>query len=111
VSTTEKLPVIVRPNGKVYRPRTLTAGAWENEYANDDYAGCFVFGTHDIDLARPVAEEECRFAFGVQHAINPELVWIRDAFEGGERRWVQDAVRGRAAVRFVASDDPEEESR
>jgi len=104
----EPLPPITRPNGKVYRPRKLTAGAWENDDYRDDWAGCFVFGTHDIDLARPLAEEECRFAFGVQHVIKPELVWIRDGFESGERRWVYDEVRGRAAVRFVASDDPDD---
>lgn len=104
----ERLPAITRPNGKTYQPRKITAGTWEDDWCRDDaWQGCFVFGTHNVDVARPVAEEECRYAFGTQYAIKPERVWIRDGFEGGERRWVHDAVRGRAAVRFVASDDPE----
>lgn len=109
------LPPIPRPHGGLYRPRKLTVGTWDNEGAYDrdgwagwaGWAGCYVLGTHDIDTARPLAEEECRFTFGTQYVIKPQRVWIRDGFESGERRWVHDERRGRAAVQFVASDDPD----
>jgi hypothetical protein len=47
------LPVIVRPNGKPYRPRKLEAtSAW----VDDELAAIYVFGFHDAAIARPWAE-------------------------------------------------------
>lgn len=104
---TEKLPVIIRPNGKPYRPRKVIAHA-VGELGLDDDCGVVVFGTHDIERARPLAQRAVGNFQGCAHAIRPQRVWWRDGFECGERRWIYDNVNGRAVVSFVASDDPEE---
>lgn len=113
-STTERPPaaaeVIVRPNGKPYRPRStdLLAVEWENDdgrSAGDRY-GVIVFGTLDPDRARPVAEEAARHGFlgpsGV--VLDGRPGWLRDGFVGGVRLWVHDEVRGRPCVTFPVED-------
>lgn len=103
------LPPIERPNGKMYQPRKLIAVSWSNDGDPlEDWAGCIVLGTHDVDVARLLAERACGYFHGTRYAVKPSRVWVRDGFENGERIWVYDEVRGRAGVRWVASDDPEE---
>jgi hypothetical protein len=102
------LPPITRPNGKTYRPRRIVARPWENDDAQDNRCGAVVLGTHDIDLARPLAQRECTYRFGMAYAIKPDVDWFRDGFVYSERAWIRDEVRGSAGVMFTASDDPEE---
>lgn len=100
------LPPVQRPNGALYRPRALSVHAWDNqgEYTQD-WAGVVVLGTHDVDVARPLAKEAVGHYHSCSHAVRPERVWWRDSIRGGERTWVWDDVRGRAGVSFVASDE------
>lgn len=98
------LPAITRPNGKLYQPRKVIAYRWEDPWAwNTATQGAIVFGTHDIDRARPLAEQ-----LTGAYAVNPQKGWWRDGFANGERTWVHDPCHGRAGVSFDACDDPED---
>lgn len=100
----ERLPVIMRPNGKPYRPRGIRTAHWDNE----DTCGVIILGTHDIEMALPLAAGGCQYYFGSQYAIKPEVAWFRQGMERGDPVWFRDEKRGRAGVMFTASDDPEE---
>lgn len=101
----DSLVSISRPNGAIYRPRKVVAYDWEDPWAWDTATqGAVVFGTHDVDRARPVAEQVCG-----NYAVNPRKGWWRDGYANGERAWIHDPVRGRAGVMFDASDDPDPE--
>lgn len=105
----EPLPPIERPDGRTYRPRKVIAHAWEDDgYYND--RGAVVFGTHDVERARELAERACAGWYGMTHAVRAELGWFRDGYESGRRAWVNDPVRGRAGVWFTASDEDEEDA-
>lgn len=95
----ETLPVITRPNGKPYRPRRVVAETFLD--MDEAVAGVVVFGTHNVVRARLLAEHLIRYE--TDTAITDctvELVWWRDGFESGFRRFVDDADRGRAGVKF-----------
>ena len=106
---TAPLPAVERPNGKLYRPRSLAAYAFEDDHAGEP--GVVVFGTHDPDRARVLALQAARAWYGAEYVIDPERVWWRDGIEHGERRWRHDTARGRAGVCFTASDDADEVTR
>lgn len=94
------LPTIVRPDGRVYRPRKLAVEVWESDYE----CGAVVFGTNDPTVAQPLATDAIRREFDNQMiAALPRVGWWRDGYEAAERRWIQDDVRGRAGVYFTAS--------
>jgi hypothetical protein len=102
-----KLPAIVRPNGKTYQPRKIAVEAWENDNASDGWTvGAIVFGTHDVDFARPLATEAVRRFDDDMVALGAETGWYRDGFQGGERTWVDDPDLGRAGVWFRADYPP-----
>ena len=106
-----KLPPIERPDGRLYRPRMIVAHVWDNEQAYghyDDY-GVFVFGTHDVERARALADQAIKHFFdsGLT-ATEPERRWVRLGYDNGELAYIDDPVRGRAAVQFTAG-YPEEE--
>jgi hypothetical protein len=101
------LPPIERPDGRTYRPRKVIAHAW----GDDGYElerGAVVFGTHDVERARALAERACADWYGTAHAVRAEVGWFRDGYVNGRRAWIRDEVRGRAGVWFVASDEDEE---
>lgn len=100
-SPAEVLPVIMRPNGKPYRPRKVTGHAVADE---DDFViAVIVLGTHDAERARPLAEDCVRaWVDDGYTAAKPEAGWWRNGFEWGELCWINDEVRGRAGVRFEA---------
>jgi hypothetical protein len=104
------LAPIERPDGRLYRPRKIVAAIWDNEEANgryDDY-GVFVFGTHDVERARPLAEQAIKHFFDADLVpTEPECRWVRLGYHNGEQAYIDDPVRGRAAVQFHA-DYPEE---
>lgn len=103
--------VILRPNGKRYRPREITTAIWDNEEAYgifDDY-GVFVFGTHDIEFAQVVADDAIGREWGRDMSgFEPYTVWKRLTYYQGELTWVDDPVKGRAGVHFRAdyTNDP-----
>lgn len=105
----DEAAVIVRPNGKPYRPRRpgLRAHAWEGE----DDCGVVVFGTLDPDRARAFAAQMCTHWYGMPVVVDPEPGWYRDAFVYGERRWTRDPERGAPGVMFRAEDAPLAEPR
>lgn len=100
----EALPAIVRPNGRIYRPRKLVTYAYEDDHAGEN--GVVVLGTHDSERARDLALSSARYWYGAECVIDPVTVWWRDGMESGERCWQHDPVRGRAGVCFTASDYP-----
>jgi len=102
VARTETL---TRPNGKLYRPRRklLYAHAWENDGYDED-CGVIVLGTLDVERARELAVEMCRYWYDMAVAADPAPVpgWWRDGFWYGERRWAYDDLRGAPGVMFWA---------
>jgi hypothetical protein len=87
----------VRPNGKVYRPRRPLRSA---PYDDHDFQhGVIVLGTHDIELARAAAVRagcEC----GEPKFDKGSPGWLRQGYQHGEPWWINDDVRGAAAVTF-----------
>jgi hypothetical protein len=98
------LPSVMRPDGRLYRPRKLTAEGVDTDDGN--LSGVLVFGTHDPETARPLADE-----FAVQQAgqsyraLDPVPGWWRSGFAGGEQCWIGDEKSGRAAVLFQRIDE------
>lgn len=105
----QRLPVIIRPNGKPYRPRAVKVHAWGNDDTWESRHGAVVLGTDDIDRARSLAEASCLAWYGTPYVIRSEVAWFRQGYETGELVWLRDDVRGAAGVMFTASDDPEED--
>jgi hypothetical protein len=101
ISLPLELPAIVRPNGKTYRPRKIVVIPCENA----DEFGAVVFGTHDVELATPLATEEIASRFDTRYAAtDPVVGWWRDGYERGERVWVWDEQIGRAGVWFASAE-------
>lgn len=93
------LTPITRPDGSIYRPRKLIAHAVTSH--GDELTGVVVFGTHDIEVAQPLADDYVAWLIDKGHrAAGPGTVWWRDGINGGERTWVLDDKRGRAGVWF-----------
>lgn len=105
-----KLPAITRPKGSVYRPRQITTETWGNE---DEVTDIVVFGTHDVQFARPLAikaanEYADRFyskEWRLEVAAEGERVWRTRrlaCFDEGQPmyEWWHDPTNGRAGVRF-----------
>lgn len=102
------LPVIIRPNGKPYRPRKIVVQAWENDDTGSEWeGGAVVLGTHDVERARPLAADLIRRVFDSRlQPVRPGLRWTRLGFDGArsEMVWIEDEERGRAAVWFEAEE-------
>jgi hypothetical protein len=94
-----RLEPVVRPNGKLYRPRTLRVIYVEDD--NISRYGVLVLGTRNQSVGLSLAGAEARYRVegGVLDAI-PDEGWWRDGFENGERVWVYDDVHGAAGLRF-----------
>jgi hypothetical protein len=98
---TTRLPAIIRPNGKVYRPRKIRAIYCENQYGRRD--DVFVLGTHDLSGALEFAAGEARYRIGHSEFLMDalgEIGWWRESIDRGERVVIRDDVRGAAGVRF-----------
>lgn len=90
---------ITRPDGRVYRARKVTAYPFAS--GDDWITGVLVIGTHDVGRARALAEQVVLRDVGRGYAaVDPETGWWHDGFQGGERIWIHDPVRGRAGVMF-----------
>ncbi len=104
--------VMVRPNGRTYRPRRpgLRVQAWENrDNTGDERAGVIVFGTLDPDKARALALEMCTYWYGDADAYqlgDPTPGWWRNTFRYAGRTWVPDEQRGSAGVMFTWTEKP-----
>lgn len=94
------LAAIERPNGKMYRPRMLSGTPTYS--AHEEFNGAVVFGTHDIETARPIAEQLIRSEADAEYieGAKPHQIWWRDGFECGQRRFATDPEHGRAGVWF-----------
>jgi hypothetical protein len=96
---------VTRPNGKAYKPRRITYDRWDNEEAyGGDGCGAIILGTHDIEAARPIADQIVREWDNEYVATKPEVGWFRLSYAGyrGDMVWARDEVRGRAGVMFTA---------
>ncbi len=99
MSETEVVESITRPDGRVYRPRKVIAYAFASE--DDWITGVVVLGTQDVTRARALADRLVLSELGRGYAaVDPETGWWHDGFQGGERIWIHDPVRGRAGVMF-----------
>lgn len=101
------LSAITRPNGKVYRPRGIAIHLWQHGHDDSEF-GVYVLGIHDIDQARVLAAE----AVDTAYAVDARPGWFRLGYcsSAGELTWLYDEERGRAGIRFTASDDPGDET-
>lgn len=101
-------PAIVRPNGKTYRPHSIRVEVWED---HDDVwsewrGGAVVLGTHDVEVAQPLADAAIKRSFNAELiAADPEVGWWRLSFHFGELRWMPDEQRGPAGVYFTAKEE------
>jgi len=98
------LPAIQRPNGKLYRPRSLRVDYIDNEntWGEEHPFKTVVLGTHDVAVAR----ERAGSGRVCTYLINPCVDWLRLGYHSGELAWVSDDVKGAACVIFDESDDP-----
>lgn len=97
-----KLPAIERPNGKTYRPRKVVVEPIE---MRDGSYAVIVFGTHDVEFARPLATKWITTESDPHDvAGDPCVGWWRDGYEHSDRAWIPDDELGRAGVRFTAVD-------
>ena len=106
---TQQLEALTRPNGSIYRPRKLRV---EPLWDEDEGFSALVLGTHDIELAAPIAQEvlyETLREFGQEPSTvdieSAKTGWWRkdlDRFEDGEPRYCfwPDESTGAAGVRF-----------
>src|ERR1044072_3334958 len=86
-------PGIVRPDGRVYRPRSARPRirAWGRDSAG--WGGVIVFGPLEVDRALPPARAACRYWYEGDAVRNPRPGWDRDGFHWGERRWIRGERR------------------
>jgi hypothetical protein len=103
------LTPVTRPNGKVYRPRKITA----RPVADSDelLCGVVVLGTHDTGRAKPLADALAHQEFAGFEATDPETGWFREGYESGQPVWIRDDVHGRAGVWFHEVAERAEEAR
>lgn len=91
---------LVRPNGKLYRPRKkVTAVTFQDRY---NYTGVAVLRTHDVSAARVafaslLGEHELWFAEGRRDWWR-EVPW--DSGSGCDWSWITDEARGVPCVVF-----------
>lgn len=97
-----ELEPIVRPNGKIYRPRKIAVSYCEEGACAD--ACVIVLGTHDLAVAWPHALAEARYRLSVDPDPHGSPGWWRDVIRNGERVWEYDDVRGRAGINFAIED-------
>jgi hypothetical protein len=92
------LPPVQRRDGRWYVPRKLTA---EGVTEDEELTGVMVLGTHNREAAQPLADAFVTAQIGGGHrAVYSGGGWWRDGMEHGERRWIGDEDKGRAAVLF-----------
>ena len=92
------LPPVQRPDGRWYAPRKLIA---EGVTEDDELTGVLVFGTHNREVAQPLADAFAAGQIGAGwRAVYSGGGWWRSGFEHGEHAWIGDEGRGRAAVLF-----------
>lgn len=100
---TEKLPPVERPNGNLYQARYTRVSTNGGEGWGDPL-WILVLGTHDIELARKLAEEKAA-EIDSEIRLGPGITgWWRDSIRYGDRYWDYDDMRGAAGVRFTEVD-------
>ncbi len=92
---------VVRPNGKVYRPRKAPVAVGVCD-GYDDVNYVYVLRTHDIDRARAFARP-----YLATYLVAPRQEWVRLVMRRGYPVYEDDEERGVPVVVFTASDDPE----
>lgn len=87
----KKVPPTTRPNGSIYRPRKplrVQSVMW-----NEDYYVVLVYGTHDPDVAREIAQREWD-AEQEGPLPEPQRLWTKtvpwDPFGYGYDRTIMD---------------------
>jgi hypothetical protein len=92
-----KYPAIQRPDGRLYHPRKIKA-----EFFYDDglEAGVFVWGTHDINRARRLADQLVWSYDASIVAVNPIPTWKYRYISYGNIVYYDDVSAGRPCVEF-----------
>lgn len=112
--TAQTLPteVVIRPNGKPYRARSVRGCGWEDdELSMAGHCGVVVLGTNDLERAQVFADRLVPYWYDHEFvALNPEVGWYRKGYLYGKPTWVRDPDRGAAGVMFTANYPPEESS-
>lgn len=94
----DALVEVVRPNGKIYRPRKPPR--WihldpDPDARSGPHGWLYVLGTHDIERAW----ELVRNVYGADHSTAVRT-WIRHTMRDNEHCYDSDTIRGAAAVTF-----------
>lgn len=93
----DALVEVVRPNGKIYRPRkpprSIRIDDWDSE--DEPNSWVYVLGTHDIERAWQLAQR----VYGTDRDT-AEQTWIRHTMRDNEHCYDLDDIRGAAAVTF-----------
>jgi hypothetical protein len=93
------LPPIRRQDGRLYRPRKVTAHVLAED--GDLMCGVIVTGTHDAGRALRLARDLVARELGTGYEpVLSGCGWWRNGYEGGRRCWVTDEERGAAGVLF-----------
>lgn len=91
---------VVRPNGKLYRPRKpIRQLGLVGDYMDIPDA-VVVLGTHDVEKAREFARP-----YMCAHLRGGEATWLRSVMRDGNEVYEYDPVRGAACVVFEETDD------
>lgn len=99
MTTDLTLVPVLRPNGKLYRPRKPPAAVVVPDH-HDEYHWIYVLRTHDIARAHELATAlALRWGFDLDDC-EVWREWVHDAIEGGDRFWRNDPVRGVPTVIF-----------
>lgn len=95
-----KLPAVERPNGKLYRPRTIRTEIIQGSWPYED--AILVLGTDNIDwaidIARRVVSEYDGDLYPCQ--LGAVFGWWRKGINHNERAWVYDSARGACGWSF-----------
>ncbi len=95
----DRIPPITRPNGKPYQPRRVVGFTLDDDDTGG-VTGLIVFGTHDHERAKRLADGLCYRYAADGDAVGPTSVWWRDMFSRGRREFESDDEHGRPGVHF-----------
>lgn len=95
----DKLPAIIRPNGKIYQPRKVRGILLDGPELNGPES-CLIAGTHDIERARKFAVRLIKEYDSYWTAGDAVLTWQRPVIRNYDRSYEYDTVRGAAGVMF-----------
>lgn len=95
--------VIIRPDGRPYRPGKIRAVLLEDDWPGE--VACLVLGTRDEGVARELAAREIQAYDASMRPGDCTPGWWRLAIRRGESFYEWDEVRGAAGFRFEITEE------